>query len=224
MRMFLFVYFLSRKTRWHDHIHPSRRLVILNGIENDYIKNIQADKIEGEFTTGRCHRMVAMKFRFDSLTWMNHKVIKSIPGYHHHFIGNHKKVKAVRNTYDWLTYYGSMSDRNRKMGIIKQLDAYFYETFGSEGASVAVLEAVASGVPVLAKSLGGTGELIRDGVNGFICKDRSLFLFRLQQLASKPEFAAKMRQKTLDDFNRRLHIKHTACKYVQLFESLANDS
>lgn len=210
--------FLHNKTRWNKNIHDSRRLVILNGIENDYIQPIESNPIAGTFKTGRCHRMISAKFRSDSLTWMNRKISNLIPGYHHHFIGTHKEARAAATKYDWLTYYGTISERNSKMGIIKQLDAYFYETFGDEGASIAVLEALASGVPVLTKSLGGTGEIVKDGLNGFICKDRIIFELRMKQLASG--MFADMRENTIKDFEDRLHIKHTACKYVQLFEKL----
>jgi len=210
--------FLNKKTKWSQYIHDTRRIVILNGIENDYIKSIQADEIDGKFKTGRCHRLISAKFKSDSISWMHRKIIKSIPDFHHHIIGTHKEVRALSHKYDWLTYHGTIDNRDKKMGIIKQFDVYFYETFGDEGASIAVLEAMAAGVPVLAKSLGGTGEIIRDGVNGFICKDRIIFDLRLKQIASG--VFPDLKEKTVADFEERLHVKHTACKYIQLFESL----
>ena len=213
--------FLEDKTKWDQHIHDTRKLVVLNGIENNYIKDIEAKDITGGFKTGRCHRMVSAKFRADSLTWMNKRISKTIPGFHHHLIGTHKEAKAVANKYKWFTYHGTITDRNHKMGIIKQLDAYFYETFGDEGASIAVLEALASGVPVLASARGGTPELVLNGTNGFLCKDRTLFEIRLKQLASGK--FPDLRDKTLIDFEERLHVRHTACKYVQLFEKLTDE-
>lgn len=211
--------FLDHKTYWDSHIHPSRRLTFLNGIENDYIQDIKPEAIAGDYKTGRCHRMVSAKFRADSLHWMNRKIVSAIPGYHHHLIGTHNEAQALSRKYSsWLTYYNTISDRNKKMGIIKQLDTYFYETFGDEGASIAVLEALASGVPVLAKNLGGTQELIIDGVNGFICNDRTLYEIRMKQLAAG--VFPDIRKTTLEDFESRLHVKHVACKYVQLFEGV----
>jgi len=210
--------FLDSRTNWNGHIHKSRRLVILNGIENDYINDLEPVEIAGEFKTGRCHRLVSSKFNPNSLIWMHRRILKRIPGFHHHLIGTHKEARAVAKKYDWFTYHGTVANRDKKMDIIKQFDAYFYETFSNEGASIAILEALASGVPVLAKSLGGTGEILKDGVNGFICKDRTIFDLRLSQIARG--VFPHLKEKTIADFENRLHIKHAACKYVQLFESI----
>ena len=85
---------------------------------------------------------------------------------------------------------------------------------------MAILESLAAGVPVLCKPLGGTPELVINGVNGFIAKDRQMFLLRLKQLATNHEMLAKLKEQTVQDFNNRLHVRHTACKYMQLFEWL----
>jgi len=63
--------------------------------------------------------------------------------------------------------------------------------------------------------------LVLNGTNGFLCKDRTLFEIRLKQLASGK--FPDLRDKTLIDFEERLHVRHTACKYVQLFEKLTDE-
>ncbi len=215
--------FLDKKTRWKGFIDDTRKLVILNGVENDYLAEIPSANLDGGFKTGRCHRLVSMKFRPDSLTWMNRHVFKVIPNFYHAIIGSHKSAKSHATKFEWLEYFGTIADRRKKMSILKDLDVYFYETFSDEGASIAVLESLACGVPVLTKPLGGNGEIVKNGVNGFICKDRQMYQFRLSQLSSNQSFLDEIKQKTIEDFNNRLHVKHTACKYMQLFEHIINN-
>jgi len=209
--------YLDENTRWPSFIHPSRRLVILNGVENDYLKDIEPRELEGGFKTGRCHRLVHSKFKADSLIWMQKKVVKQIPGYAHFLIGFHPEAKKVCKKSPSCNYMGPIVKRKKKMSIIKALDVYFYETFQNEGASVAILEALACGVPVLCRNYGGNSELITNGVNGYIVKERDDFLLRMKDLASSPEKLKQLKETTLIDFNKRLHIKHAACKYVQSF-------
>lgn len=211
--------FLNDRTNWRLFIHDTRKIVILNGVENKYIKDIPEASLNGSFKTGRCHRLVSSKFRIDSLNWMNKHVAKVIPNFSHHLIGVSKHAKAVAHKYkEWFTYHGSTEDRKKKMSIIKALDLYYYETFSDEGASMAILESLAAGVPVLCKPLGGTPEIVINGVNGFLAKDRQMLLLRIKQLATNSEMLKSLKEQTVQDFENRLHVKYTACKYMQLFE------
>jgi len=212
--------YLNQETRWPSYIHPNRRGVILNGVENEYLEKIDSLVLDGDFKTGRCHRLVQSKFKSDSLTWMDTKVAKLIPGHRHYLLGQHTEARKLCKKSRSCTYVGPVSGRQKKMSYIKSLDMYFYETFAHEGASVAILESLACGVPVLCRDYGGNKELIVEGVNGFIVNDRKDFLNKMNYLAADPEQMAELKQSTIDDFNSRLHVRQTAAKYVQLFEEL----
>lgn len=216
--------FLHDKSRWHDFIHESRKKVILNGVENKYLENIDQEELAGDFRTGRCHRCISAKFRSDSLVWLERKIARQMPGFSHYLIGTNKYAKNLSGKYKWFHYMGSIDKRQKKMAYIKGFDVYYYETYQDEGASIAILEALACGVPVLAKPLGGTPELIINGVNGFLCRDPDLFVLRLQQLNANRAFLSELKQKTKEDFETRLHVKHTACKYMQVYEALINEN
>ncbi len=212
--------YLDATTTWPSYIHPSRRFVILNGVENDYIDKLPDADLQGTFKTGRCHRMVQTKFKSDSLTWLEKKASKSIKGLSHYLIGHCPEAKRMCKKLAACNYVGAINKRGKKMSIIKALDLYFYETFQNEGASVAVLESLACGVPVICKNFGGNIELVVNGHNGFIVKTRDDFLIRMKDLADNPEKLKVIKARTLEDFNARLHVKHTAAKYMQLFEAL----
>jgi glycosyltransferase involved in cell wall biosynthesis len=64
-----------------------------------------------------------------------------------------------------------------------------------DGRPVVVLEALASGVPVLASRVGALPELIEDGINGFLQapEDAEAFVRRLSQLAGDRPLLARMK-------------------------------
>ena len=212
--------YLNKETRWPGYMQPTRRTAILNGVENDYIEDIAPRELAGDFKTGRCHRLVQSKFKPDTITWFNGKVAKSIPGHQHYLIGHSAEAKKLCKKSSVCNYFGAILDRNKKMSILKALDLYFYETFTHEGASVAILEALACGVPVICKDYGGNSELVKNGVNGFIVKDRGEFLAVMKNLNKHPEKLAQLKKNTKEDFEERLHVRQTAAKYMQVFEGL----
>lgn len=212
--------YLNKKTRWSPNINPTRRIVILNGVENDYVSSLNISNLEGKFKTGRCHRMAGGKFNESSLKFLGKTIPDIVDGFHHHLIGDIAKEKRSRNQYGSLTYYGAIRDRNKKMSIIKGLDLYYYETFMDEGASIAVLESLGCGVPVICYPYGGNPELVFNDVNGFVIQDKKKFIDHVKSFVKDPDKLDTLKKRTIEDFNRRLHIKHCVCKYMQVFEAL----
>lgn len=212
--------FLNKKTDWPDFIHETRKPVILNGIENDFIASLSAEPLKGKYKTGRCHRLVPSKFSIDSIDWMEQSVLPIIPGFRHYIMGSHKSAEAASSGTNSVRYLGPVLDKNKKFSVLKSFDTYFYETSQNEGASIAILESLACGVPVICKRLGGNDELIVDGRNGFLVSDRNGFLSRMKQLSSDKDMLSGFKSRAAEDFDNRLHIRHTACKYMQLFECL----
>lgn len=64
----------------------------------------------------------------------------------------------------------------------------------NEGTPVSVIEALASGHPVVATRVGGVSDVVRDGVDGFLVDvgDVELLGARLAELAGDPELRARM--------------------------------
>lgn len=194
--------------------------VILNGIENDFIKDIQPMKLRGNFTSGRCHRLVPTKFSLESLSYFE-KNKGQLGGHVHYLLGSGNKcLPAAAKGKDSVEYIGEVTDRNLKFSYIKALDVYYYEIFSNEGASIAVLEALACGVPVICMKRGGIKELIVNGLNGFIEKDRKSMVNRLIALRKDKKILEKMKENTKKHFDEKLHIRHCARKYIELFEGV----
>jgi len=67
---------------------------------------------------------------------------------------------------DMVTFTGLVS-RDDMPAAYRQADIFVLPS-QNEGMSIAVLEAMASGLPVVVTDTGGTAELVREGVNGYI--------------------------------------------------------
>ena len=64
-----------------------------------------------------------------------------------------------------------------------------YDTFGQ-----VVMEAMASGLPVVVTDRGGPQELVDDGITGFVADD-DRFVERVRELAASPELRRRMGRK-----------------------------
>ncbi len=190
--------------------------VILNGVENNYIDDLPSGNLGATFKTGRCHRLAASKFNRHSLKFLDKVPIK---GHRHYLIGPSADKGRSFQKYKVTEYLGPIFNRQRKMSIIKDLDVYYYDSRLKEGASMAILEALACGVPVLCRPRGGNKELIINGVNGFMFGQSTGAKHLLIRL-SDPKYLAEMKEKVRKDFDERLHIRHGLNKYMKIFAEL----
>jgi len=91
-----------------------------------------------------------------------------------------------------------------------------------EGVSMALLEAMAAGLPVVATTVGGTPEVVMDGVTGFLVppRDPPALANALSILLQDPDLRQRMgeagRQRAFDLFN----IVHTVQQTLSLYERL----
>jgi glycosyltransferase involved in cell wall biosynthesis len=64
-----------------------------------------------------------------------------------------------------------LGDRSDVPRLLTGLDLYAMSSL-TEGYSIALLEACAAGLPIVATDVGGNGEIVRDGVNGLLVPPR----------------------------------------------------
>lgn len=209
--------FLHKKTKWAS-LDETRRSVILNGLRKGVPFMFNASKPQKPLTTGRCHRLSPDKFKMDSLIWMDDIVLKQIPGHKHYLIGHNFQAKQYCKTSPSCVYLGEIKRRDEKFKNFL-FDVFFYETFAPEGASIAILEALSCGIPVLCNNWGGNSELVINGVNGFIETNRNGFLERLKELSCSDNLQ-KLQESTIVDFTSRLEISSVVDKYIQVFNLL----
>ena len=114
---------------------------------------------------------------------------------------------------DQVQMMGSL-DESRVLDLLRSVDKLALSSIGQgEAAPVTVMEAMACGLPVICSRIGGTGDMIRDGVDGFLVPqgDVAAIVDRLRRLQSDPEFAGAMgqtaRQSALVSFDHQTNAR-----------------
>lgn len=100
-------------------------------------------------------------------------------------------------------------DEVKVLELLGQVDALALTSIGKgEAAPVAVMEAMSCGLPVICSYIGGTPDMINDGVNGFLVKQEDIedIAKKLEQLVTNSELSMRMGQAAritaVDQFER----------------------
>ena len=90
----------------------------------------------------------------------------------------------------------------------------------SEGLSLAILEAIAAGKPVIATNVGGNPEIIEDNVNGFLVpsRDSKALADKISILVMNSELRTKMGMKALQTAINKFSLKSMIDGYQKLYQ------
>lgn len=105
--------------------------------------------------------------------------------------------------------------------VMRSLDCFVLPS-QAEGISNTILEAMATGLPVLATRVGGNPELVQDGVTGALVTfgDVSALAGRLQQWATDPAQASAMGQAGRQRVEREFSLHAMVDRYETLYDRL----
>lgn len=118
---------------------------------------------------------------------------------------DYEKLTAKLGIADRVTFHGYVNQTG-VAELLATADAYVLPSF-AEGVPVGLMEAQASGLPVIATQVGGVSELVIDEETGFVCRpgDREQLAERIAQLAADPELRIRMgaagRARVIADFD-----------------------
>jgi glycosyltransferase involved in cell wall biosynthesis len=93
----------------------------------------------------------------------------------------------------------------------------------SEAASITVLEAMATGTPVVVTDVGGNPEMVRNGVDGLLTPrgDAPAFAEALLRLLADPDVAASMGAQGAERARTTYRLDRTIDRYYQLYKQLS---
>jgi glycosyltransferase involved in cell wall biosynthesis len=214
---------------------PAKKIVsILNGVDCDRFRPV-ADKQrarlstglpENAFVLGAVGRFIATK-RYPLMVEAFELLAKDWPELHLMILGD---GGAERETVRERVCQSPHADRIHVMGH-QQEPAPFYQAMdilvmpsSHEGLANALLEAMASGVPVLAHAACGAGEVIQNGSNGFLqeiqtAADLAEYLTRLR---SQPELLSTVSQKARESAQCEFSLSAMVNNYLSAYRQVAN--
>jgi glycosyltransferase involved in cell wall biosynthesis len=200
---------------------PNHR-VIYNGID---VKKFDVPKqpIKDKFVIGRISALPKFKIPQD---WISFAKSFDIPNALHMIVGEGERrghlLRDIRlqGMQDKFDLPGEVPNQEIPNTLAK-FDIVCYITEKTEAFSLAIIEAMAAGLPVVAQNVGGTPEQIIHGVNGFLCTSRREVKYYCEELARNHKLrhdmgvAAKERA-------QQFTIKHMCEEYDKLFKELVN--
>lgn len=198
--------------------------LIRNGVNQFRYENIPAleePKADRCFKIGRINSFSIRKHPSD---WM--KYIRSLnltrPVWHD-YIGSGTKLAAAKDgslkSRNIIKLHGEVTDFRAKISILKRLDLYVYEIVGQEGISMSLLEAQACGIPAIINNKPGNNEIIKNGINGYICNTRQDMTRIITELEADPTRLAQLKESTRNHF-ATLDARHMVQSYLDCLKAL----
>jgi glycosyltransferase involved in cell wall biosynthesis len=106
--------------------------------------------------------------------------------------------------------------------VLRQFDVSVLTSKNNEGLPNAVLESMAAGCPVVATAVGGTPEVIEDGVTGFLVppEDPTALTERVLFLLKEPSLARSMSRRGRQKIEREFTVERMVGEFQRLYQDL----
>ena len=112
-------------------------------------------------------------------------------------------------------------DRQDVPPLLQAMDIFVLPSL-AEGISNTVLEAMATGLPVVATNTGGNPELVEEGVNGYLCpvQEPQALASAMLRLIQSPQERSRMGKNGLERVRQDFHWDRAVEEYLGLYDLL----
>ena len=84
----------------------------------------------------------------------------------------------------------------------------------------AIIEAMGYGLPVISNDIGAVGEMIDDGVSGYLCRDQQDYTAKLTQMLKTPSDLAVLGRQAREVVATRFDNDVITRKYLEIYERI----
>ena len=114
-----------------------------------------------------------------------------------------------------------LGSSDRVAELLEAMDAYVLSSV-FEGISNSLLEAMATGIPVVATAVGGNPEVVADGISGLLFPpgDAARLAGHLEMLHADPELRAQLGREAQRRVAEHFSLESMVRQYAQLYETL----
>lgn len=139
-------------------------------------------------------------------------------------VGDGPMAGKIRQTLEELglgSHVWLAGDRYDIPQLLQSMDLFVLPSLG-EGVSNTVLEAMATGLPVIATDVGGNPELVQDGFNGFLVpvRDVAALARAITELASHPDRREQMGANAAGTVRAEFDWGRTVAEYLSVYDEL----
>ena len=130
--------------------------------------------------------------------------------------GNLKKLAIKKGVKNDVIFLGQRSDVNQ---ILKAFDIFVFPSL-TEGLPLVVIEAMATGLPIVASHVGGIPELVVNGETGFLVSPTSKEEIKetIIKLLNNPKLRKEMGQIARKRFETHFSLPQMVQKYIEVYE------
>jgi glycosyltransferase involved in cell wall biosynthesis len=208
-------------------VKPDKVVVIRNGLDlavwhpTDHLRDSAGDPVVGmvgHFREQKDHPTFLRAAR---------EILRDVPSVRFHLVGSGVREGVARESAQRLgiaaqvDFLGSLEGEALRAAV-SRFRISVLSSKDNEGLPNAVLEAMGAGLPVVATAVGGTPELIDDGLTGFLVPpgDAAALAERVVRLLKEPDVAramgARARQKVEGGFSVERMVVHFLSLYRDL--------
>jgi glycosyltransferase involved in cell wall biosynthesis len=205
--------------------NPDQKIeIIYNGVDTDKFKPDNDLKNRNKFiiTPGASRITTRKGLRY--LIEAADKLLKKYPQVHLKIMGEGDAKKSLQelvmnlNVENNVEFLGRIP-RGKTFPYYQEADVFILTSF-NEGMSNAMLEALASGLPIISTDTGGAEELVENGENGYMIKMKNStdVAEKIEKLINNSELAKRMGEKSREKA-LEMSWKNIATEYFGLYKN-----
>jgi len=216
---------------WKRRVDPQKVTILRNGVDLEGVRSsfspAEAKQrlgiSEDSFVVGVAARLECIK-RHDLFLATASYLAQKIPNANFVIAGGGRQKEPLQR----LILESSLQDRVALLGerndvydVLRAMDILLICS-DHEGIPMVMLEAMALGVTVVSRKVGGIPEVIRDGVNGILVSsdDPGELGRACMSVFQEPHLGANLRQAAHDEIHRRYSADKNAETLVELYRSI----